>query len=109
MQILCDMTPFSHADVYQYRQENELRILEGFSKYNHQSSPCIPFMLKILIPAAEHMQLTTTEHVEHFYPCHVTFQLVPLPQLDNILPVVLQLNVRCRSNSSSLLVSFWFM
>ena len=51
-------------------------------------------MLKPLI-------LATTECIEHLYPCHMTFQLAPLPRLDNMLPVVLQLNVRCRSHSSS--------
>ena len=58
-------------------------------------------MLEPLIPAAEHTQLATTEQIEHHYSCHMTFRLTPLPRLDNMLPVVLQLNVRCRSRSSS--------
>ena len=61
---------------------------------------CI-FTLEPLIPAAEHMQLATTQHIEHLYPCHMTLGLNPLPRLNNMLPVVLQLNVRCRSHSSS--------
>ena len=58
-------------------------------------------MLEPLIPAAEHTQLATTERIEHLYPCHMTFQLTPLPRLDNMLPVMFQLNVRCGSHSSS--------
>ena len=58
-------------------------------------------MLELLIPAAEHMRFATTEQIEHLYLCHMTFQLTALPRLDNMLPFVLQLNVRCQSHSSS--------
>ena len=57
-------------------------------------------MLEPLIPAAEHTQLATTERIEHLYPCHMTFQLAPEPWLDNMLPVMLQLDVICQSHSS---------
>jgi len=56
-------------------------------------------MLLILVPAAEHVQLTTTEPIKRF-----RYASLVLPPLDNVLPVlVLQLNIRglpcCPSHS----------
>ena len=60
---------------------------------------CI-FMLPILVPAVEHVQLTTTEPIKCFRHASLV-----LPPLDNVLPVlVLQLNMRglpCSPSHSS--------
>ena len=60
---------------------------------------CI-FMLPILVPAAEHVQLATTEPNKCF-----RYAPLVLPPLDNVLPVlVLQLNIRglpCSPSHSS--------
>ena len=57
-------------------------------------------MLPILVPVAEHVQLSTTEPIKRF-----RYASLVLPPLDNVLPVlVLQLNTRglpCSPSHSS--------
>ena len=68
---------------------------------------CI-LMLPMLELATEHVQLTTTCHINHVHPPHMNFSHTPLelPSLNNVLPpMVLQnqlawSNIKCSSYAS---------
>ena len=71
-------------------------------------------MLPMLVVAAEHVQLATTDRMNPMnqsciHPCHTTFKHAPLmlPSLNNILPAmalqneIVKSNIWCLSRSSS--------